>query len=178
MAERKAWKDLSPAYRQRLTSHGVTARTHGVANLTGARGHPSRPPTGAAPSALVGLLVSGEALPQDFKTAASKFTRPSWVPKSAPVDVAAALSQLPNPKRWQHVEFIPRADGEAWTMIVELKGNAYDNEILIPGGGGAGTGAKDVLQIVTDIQREPKKTKALEAAAVFFEVNESDEEAA
>ena len=181
MAYRKAWKDLSPAYRARLERKGITARTHGVANLTEARGHPSRPPAGAAPKELVEKLVRGEALPEDFKKARTAFTRPSWVPKSAPIDVQAALSRLPNPKRWENVDFIPRDDGEPWTMIVKLKGNAYDREVLIPGGGGPGTGARAVLEIVTELGRdsaEAERRRQRRTEALFFDVLGSDEEEA
>lgn len=177
MGTRKAWKDLSPAYRARLERAGVTSHTHAVANLTEARGHPSSPPPGAAPKELVDKLVKGQGSPQEFKELASRFTRPSWVPQWASVDVAAALSRLPNPKRWDDVEFVPRGDGQPWTMIVRLKGNAYDREILIPGGGGPGTGAKEVLQIVTDLRdKSERETRRRRAEAIFFEVLGSDEE--
>lgn len=177
MSDRKAWKDLSPAYRARLERAGITARTHGVANLTEARGHPSKPPAGAAPRELVERLVRGEALPEEFKKIRTEFTRPVWVPKSAPIDVQAALSRLPNPKRWESVEFVPRDDGEPWTMIVKLKGNAYDREILIPGGGGPGTGARSVLEIVTDIETKNRQERTNRTQALFgFDVMGSDED--
>lgn len=175
---RKAWKDLTPAYRARLERAGVTSHTHAVANLTVARGHPTPPPPGAAPKELVERLVRGEGTPQEFKELASKFTRPGWVPEWASVDVAAALSRLPNPRQWRDVEFIPRGDGQPWTMIVKLKGNAYDREILIPGGGGPGTGAKEVLQIVTDLRKKSEQEKNRRVEAIFFDVLGSDEEEA
>ena len=178
MASRKSWGELTEAYRHRLERAGVTAESHATANLTEERGHPTPPPPGAAPAVLVErLLDSAERTPQDFERAVSEFTRPSWIPQSAPIDVAAALSRLPNPKRWDHVTFDPKADGEPWTMTVYLKGNAYPRTIPIPGGGGPGTGAKDVLQIVTDIQRGPRARRNLEAESIFFEVHETDEEA-
>ncbi len=181
MAARKAWDALSPAYRARLERSGITRASHAKANLTEARGHPSPRPAGAAPKELVERLVRGEGTPEDFKTLVKKFTRPSWVPAWAANDVAAALSQLPNPRTWESVEFIPRDDGQPWTMIVHRKGNAYDREILIPGGGGPGSGAKEVLQIVTDLKdqqraRAEKKRRAVEA--LFFEVVGTDEEEA
>lgn len=181
MSQRKPWKDLSPAYRARLERQGINSHNHGVANLIRARGHQPARPVGAAPRELVERIVKGEALPQEIKDLPKAFTRPAWVPKSAAPDVAAALSQLPDPKRWESVEFIPRADDQPWTMVVHLKGNAYDREILIPGGGGPGSGAKEVLEIVTNITKkqevqEAKKRAA--AAAVFFDVLGSDEEEA
>ena len=70
-------------------------------------------------------------------------------------DVAAAVSQLGNPKGWGHIEFTPRAGGEPWTMTVTpkrymdgdtVKTHAYDRTVQIPGGGGSGTvGAREVL---------------------------------
>lgn len=181
MAQRKAWADLSPAYQRRLERRGITAKSHASANLIRARGHQVSRPAGAAPEDLVTRLVNpGQASVSDFRTAASKFTRPSWVPKDAPVDVAAALSQLPPPSRWTGVEFTPRGNEEAWTMTVHLKGNAYDREILIPGGGGPGTGAKSVLDIVTDLRdgraplgKKPSKSRQQRLEEMFLEVHES-----
>lgn len=177
---RRTGKPLSRAYQHRLEARGITyAQYKKGANLTEARGHPSPRPAGAAPKDLVERLVRGEGTPEEFKTLAAKFTRPAWVPAWAATDVAAALSQLPDPKRWESVEFTPRSDGDPWTMIVHLKGNAYDREILIPGGGGPGSGAKEVLQIVTDLentQREEYEQRRRRAEAVFFDVLGSDDE--
>ena len=39
MARRKAWAELTPAYRARLERNGITPTTHGTANLRRARGH-------------------------------------------------------------------------------------------------------------------------------------------
>ena len=75
-------------------------------------------------------------------------------------DVAAAVSQLGNPKNWGHIAFTPRANGESWTMIVTPKRymngdqvltHAYDRTVDIPGGGGAGTvGAREVLDWLSE----------------------------
>jgi hypothetical protein len=92
------------------------------------------------------------------------------------VDAAAALSQLPNPKSWESVEFIPRGDGQPWTMVVHRKGNAYDREILIPGGGGPGSGAKEILQLVTDLESKSLAQKRRNIDALFYDVLGSDEE--
>jgi len=119
------------------------------------------------------------------KALKSKFTWPAWLPKKiakergAPptpisTDVAAALSQLPNPSTWKSVTFEPAADGQAWTMRVTFKGNRYDREILIPGGGGAGSGAKETLAVVTYLERQSEKSeiakKRRAAEALFFDV--------
>jgi hypothetical protein len=74
-------------------------------------------------------------------------------------DVAAAVSQLGNYRSWGHIEFIPRADGQPWTMTVTPKRymdgdtvltHAYDRTVQIPGGGGAGSvGAREVLDWLT-----------------------------
>lgn len=185
---RKAWKDLTPAYRARLERAGVTRADHARANLVRARGHQLARPAGAAPAALAEAAARGQLTARQLREVGRSFTWPSWLPKRArrqgepgvtfPVtpDVAAALSQLPDPKRWREVTFTPRGDGEPWTMTVKLKGNAYDREILIPGGGYAGSGAKEVIEIVTMLteQSEAKKTRRA-AEALFFEVLGSDE---
>lgn len=161
---RKSWEDLTPAYRRRLERAGITESSHGSANLIRARGHQASRPAGAAPEALVELAVRGQLEGPQVTDLTRFFTWPSWLPKTAtrqgrkgltfPIlpEVAAALSQLPDPKRWRSVEITPRGEGEPWTMVVKLKGNAYDREILIPGGGWAGSGAKEVLEILTMIR--------------------------
>jgi hypothetical protein len=75
-------------------------------------------------------------------------------------DVAAAVSQLGNPRQWGHVAFTPTADGRPWTMTVTPKRymngdqvltHAYDKSVQIPGGGGGGTtGAREVLDWLQD----------------------------
>ncbi len=150
----------------------AASATHRSGNLIRARGHQPSRPAGAVPVAVIEPILRGEGSPTDLKTLAKKFTRPAWVPAWAAVDVAAALSQLPNPNRWKSVEFVPRGEGEPWTMIVSMKGNAYDREILIPGGGGPGSGAKEVLRIVTEIEEgdsaDARRRRAIEE--VFFSV--------
>jgi hypothetical protein len=205
VSSRRSFTKLSRSYRYRLIyqeaggkraydsmttedRRDVRARaaaTHRSGNLIRARGHQPSRPAGAVPEKVIEPILRGEGSPADLKTLAKKFVRPSWVPSWAAVDVAAALSQLPNPRRWKSVDFIPRGEGEPWTMIVHLKGNAYDREILIPGGGGPGSGAKEVLRIVTELgEGSPAPTSHPETAAarrqleieeVFFEVWGSDE---
>lgn len=181
MSARKAWTSLSPAYRARLERAGVTASTHASADKTRARGHPSPLPTGSVQPELINRVVSGEGTVEELNTLASRFTRPSWIPERYSVDVAAALSQLPNPRTWSSVEFVPAADDQPWTMIVHRKGNAYDRTILIPGGGGDGSGAREVLELVTDLSRESEaqrnaRRRRREIEALFFEVLGTDEE--
>lgn len=184
MARRKSWSELTPAYRARLERRGVTAKTHATANLIRARGHrPALPPGSIEPDYIDRLLRE----PGTYMTREAlggledRFTRPSWIPAWVHPDAAAALSQLPNPKRWTNVEFVPRDDGRAWTMTVSLKGNAYDRTILIPGGGGPGSGAKEVLQLVTDLKsqgaaRGTTRRSYKDVEALFFEVRGTDDE--
>ena len=184
MSARKSWSQLTPAYRARLEARGITAATHASADKTSARGHVRRLPGQIDPE-LYRRVVNAEATPRELKTLPSQFTWPDWVPrtvnrqdsrgrrypfKTSP-DVAAALSQLPNPKHWKSVEFVPRGDGQPWTMIVKMKGYRYDREIEIPGGGGPGTGAKEMLEIVTEfVEKSEEKRKRREAESLFIDV--------
>jgi hypothetical protein len=101
-------------------------------------------------------------------SAAERFTRPPWIPEWITNEVAAILSQLPDPSKWQGVTFEPQPDGAPWRMTVELK-RGYPITIDIPGGGGPGSGAKEVLDLVADIQ-SGRDTKNKKAAAIFSEV--------
>jgi len=174
--QRFGYRDLTPAYKKRLERSGISKNDWEMgADLRGARGHKPTPPKTAAPIELTQRVVRGEGTEADFRGLA-EFTRPGWIPKEASVDVAAALSQLPNPRSWDRVEFTPRADGEPWTMTVTPK-RGYPITIEIPGGGGTGSGAREVLDIVAVIEDqkerkgEPMATRAMTAAeAVFYDV--------
>jgi hypothetical protein len=78
------------------------------------------------------------------------------------------MSLLPNPSKWESVDFVPRPDNQPWTMTVVLK-RGYPVVIDIPGGGGPGTGARQILEIVTlvGVQKKPKPN---EVERVFLEV--------
>ena len=175
MAKRKGqvrtgWRKLSKPYRTRLERSGVTQRAweDGI-DLRAARGKKPKPPPGAPPKELYDRIISGEATEADFRTLATSFRRPSWVPKDASVDVAAALSNLTTPKNWDTVDFIPRPDGEPWTMIVTRKrGNPISIEI--PGGGGPGSGAKEILEIVRELGQQVGSRGPVTADDVFGEV--------
>lgn len=159
----------------------AAASTHRSGDLIRARGHQPARPAGAVPDAVIDTILAGQGRPVDLKTLASKFTRPAWVPQSAAVDVAAALSRFPDPSRWTGVEFTPRGEGQPWTMTVHMKGNAYDRVFDIPGGGGPGSGAKEVLAIVANISDNLTPTGRRRTVSspydVFYEVLGSDEEA-
>jgi hypothetical protein len=166
VAARKSWSQLTPAYRARLERKGITAATHASASKVQARGY--HPRKGAVNRRLYNRIVNNEGTVAERRTLAEQFIWPDWVPrtltrqrgsrgrryqfKTSP-DVAAGLSLLPNPKYWRDVEFVPRPNGEPWTMIVHLK-NGNRREILIPGGGGPGSGAKETLEIVTQLREE------------------------
>ena len=193
MSARKAWGDLSPGYRHRLEQRGITAATHASANKTEARGHPSPRPAGAVPKDLISRVVHGDATRAELKNLTNEFVWPTWVPHQlhrqgkgnfkVSGDVAAALSQLPDPSKWKSVDFTPRDDGQPWTMTVKMKGNAYDRVIEIPGGGGPGSGAKETLEVVTAIQEQQQQQRKTtrrhyRSEALFYEVLGSDEPAA
>ena len=76
-----------------------------------------------------------------------RWNRPRWIPDRLDFAAAAALSQLRPPKEWSHVVFIPAEPDEPWTMkVFYVRG--YPDTIQIPGGGGVGTPARDVLDLV------------------------------
>lgn len=152
-SRRVGWSRLKAPYRRRLEAKGISrsAWENGV-DLRAARGHTPAPPRGAAPKEIVERVVSGEGEPADLRDLGrwNETMRPRWIPAGMTDDVAAALSQLPPPKMWSDVVFYPASGGEPWRMVVNMKGNAYPVEILIPGGGAVGTGAREVLDLLTD----------------------------
>jgi hypothetical protein len=157
---------LSASYRARLTRAGITREQWlAGANLQTARGHKYKPP-GAAPSDATDRLVSGAATQADV-AAIDAWHRPAWLPQSQfdmSDDVAAALSQLGNPRGWGHIAFTPAAEGRPWTMTVTptrymdgdtVLTHAYDRTVQIPGGGGSGTtGAREVLDWLVEEDRD------------------------
>ena len=149
---RVGWSKLKKATRDRYLGAGVSREQweSGV-DLRTARGHVPKAPSTAAPSEATLAAIQGQATEATDRAliAWQEGTAPSWIPKEMRFDVAAALSQLPNPSRWKEVAFIPRAGGEPWTMIVTPK-NGYPISIEIPGGGAVGSGARDVLDLLTD----------------------------
>jgi hypothetical protein len=180
MAEqvRFGWDDRTEAYRRRLERQGITrSMWEQGADLRAARGHKPAPLLAPGKAkALDRVIKAGSTdINKDYKTLQRGFRWPKWIPKDNPItgptsiDVAVALSQLPAPSKWKSVDMVPRPDGQFWTMTVQLKGNAYPVVIDIPGGGGAGSGAKQVLEIVTNIGKMPSK-KRNEAEEVFLEV--------
>ena len=75
---------------------------------------------GAAPREATGRLVEGSATQADV-AAIDAWHRPAWLPQSQfdmSDDVAAAVSQLGNPRGWGHIAFTPSAEGRPWTMTV------------------------------------------------------------
>jgi hypothetical protein len=185
----KAWKDLSPAYKKRLRSYGITAKTHNKTDKNVARGHRSTRTVGAIDEATLRRVVSGQGTISEVTGAGllSRFTWPSWVPHTVsnqqdghtyvvePV-VAAALSRLPDPRMWTSVAFEPAGDDEPWTMVVGVKRRKKPRTTVIPGGGGAGSGAKQVLDILSSLETDEnvRRMKA-RAELLFFLVRETDE---
>jgi hypothetical protein len=163
---RVGWRKLSAATRQRYEAAGITrADWEAGVDLRAARGHAPPPPPYTAPAQIVG----GTATRDDFKAVkdwAASNLAPRWT-KGLDPDVAAALSQIPfPPDRWRDVILTPAADGEPWTMRVVPKGRpqtgvitdrqgndhavtAYDVVIQISGGGEPGSGARQVLDLLT-----------------------------
>lgn len=164
---RYGWRKLSQPYRARLERQGISQRSwEDGADLRKARGKAPKPQPGAAPVELAQELATAPS--EAALSAAERFTRPPWIPEWISNEVAAILSQLPDPSKWEGVTFEPQPDGAPWRMTVELK-RGYPITIDIPGGGGPGSGAKEVLDLVADIQ-SGRDTKNKKAAAIFSEV--------
>ena len=89
-------------------------------------------------------------------------TVPWWVPDSLSYDVRVAFAQFRRgPSQWRagpggepKVTLIPASNGEPWTVRVWYKRSPYAHEFEIPGGGGAGTGAREFL----DVLKHPELT--------------------
>ena len=153
---RTGWSKLSKPYRARLERQGITrSYWESGGDLRVARGHKPKRPSTAAPFEATMRMVSGAGTEADQQRLA-QFRGPAWLPESLSYDVRAALSQLRgNPSTWAAVRFVPAPDGEPWGMVVTPKGSprrpdgssAYDQVILIPGGGAPGTGAREVLDL-------------------------------
>lgn len=183
---RFGWRKLSQPYRTRLERQGITQRAwEDGADLRKARGKKPKPPPGAIPVELAEELATAPS--EAALAAAARFTRPPWIPEWVTNDVAAILSQLPDPSKWVDVIFSPQPDGAPWQMTVELK-RGYPITIDIPGGGGPGSGAKEILDLVADINSGAAGGgggraaevyyddyyRAKKVAEIFYEVSESD----
>jgi hypothetical protein len=189
------WSDLTPAYRNRLKRNGVTAKSReaaarrGTYDVNRARGHVSTKPVGAISKTTIDRVLGGEGTVGEVTGTdlLTQFTWPAWVPREVHNQgngvtyitepaVGAALSQLPDPHTWGRITFVPQLEGP-WEMVVEIKGRKKAKRIMIPGGGESGSGAKQVLDIVTlNESRENKKRLQRKLDAMFFEVTGTDEE--
>mgnify|MGYP006267141199 CR=1 FL=1 len=171
---RVGYRKLSKTYRARLERNGITQRAwEDGADLRVARGKTPKAPK-AAPAPDVIAKVISEPEISDLRKLEATFVRPAWIPSWMSIDVAAALSQLPPTNRWKAVHFIPAPDGQPWTMTVELKGRAYPITIEIPGGGGPGSGAREVLDFVNqDVQelRDRQRARGRDVEDVFTDVS-------
>ena len=165
---RYGWRNLSQPYRARLERQGISQRSwEDGADLRKARGKAPKPQPGAATPELAQALATAPT--EAELSAAARLTRPSWIPAYISSDVAAVLSQLPPYSRWSNVYFEPQPDGAPWRMTVELK-RGYPITIDIPGGGGPGSGAKEILDFVDDIKNGRVGNRQTAAAAIFYEV--------
>ena len=159
MAGRSGWSRLTPAYRGRLERRGISRGAwESGADLRVARGHTPQRPRGAAPEPVTRAAVAGGRLDDAQQRILRAFRGPGWIPEGTSDDVRAALSQLRGqPSSWAGVRFVPAPRGEPWAMVVTPKGavrrpdgtSAYDQVVLIPGGGGPGTAAREVLDLFT-----------------------------
>lgn len=130
MARRKPWDELSPGYRRRLERAGVTAETHGQADLGLARGHSRLTlPRGRypAPWEPTRRTIAGEATAEDRALLQRWWTghhAPAWLETGGlEWDVAAAISAqvYSPPSTWSDVTFDP-ASGN---MLVTFEDGSF-----------------------------------------------------
>jgi hypothetical protein len=164
---RVGWSKLRASTRRRYLGAGITrADWEAGVDLRQARSHPAPPPTYQAPAQLVGGPLPSMADVYRVREWAESKAAPAWTRGMHP-DTAAALSQIPwPPSQWRDVILTPAADMAPWTMRVVPKGRptigivtdragkdhavtAYDVIIQIPGGGELGSGARQVLDLLT-----------------------------
>jgi hypothetical protein len=145
---RRGWSKLSASYRRRLARSGITRQEwEAGADLRAARGHRPKPPSYAAPVDAVDRWVhnKGTNADEDALRAWREASGPDWIPGEwwVSIDVAGALSQLPPPSTWSHVDFYPAA-GEPWRMVV-YPAHGYPVEIEIPA-----DSAREVLGLLSE----------------------------
>ena len=183
------YQHLSPAYAKRLASHGITPANYQTLDKNVARGHRSTRAVGAIDEGVLRRVLGGQGTVGEVtgKDLLSRFTWPSWIPGTVsnqqdgftyavdPV-VAAALSRLPDPRTWTSVTFEPSGNDEPWTMVVTVKRRKLERTTIIPGGGGAGTGAKQVLDILSSLEEDENVRRMKHRAELlFFTVRETEE---
>jgi hypothetical protein len=126
-------------------------------DLRGARGHTAPPPRGAAPRELTRLAVEGEWKPSEEQELSlwKKTAAPGWIRDAdLTADVAAAMSFLPDPKRWKEAVLYPSASDGPWTLTVTPKGRAYPITVEVPGGGEPGSGGAEVIGFLRELEAE------------------------
>ena len=177
---RFGYKKLSPAYRKRLERNGITQRAwENGADLRKARGKAGEGKIKISKTrqAQIDRAVRAQATPSEIRELEAIITRPTWIPKGVPVrtEVAAALSQLPNPRTWKHTYITPAEDGKPWTMTIYRKRAKYPVVIEIPGGGGAeGEAPREVIDVLKAINIEYQAEKEIDFDSVFWSVMDTD----
>jgi len=149
---RVGYRKLTPTYKARLARNGISQRAwEDGADLRKARGHTKdiARVESPLPDDVITDLIHGRGEPGDFAEV-SNTKLPSWIPTDIRADVAAALSQLPPPYKWEGVVLYPKAGGNTWGMKVTLNNTYHDElEIEIPGGGEELSGAHVILQLLS-----------------------------
>lgn len=151
---RFGYRKLSKTYRARLERNGVDQAAWEMgADLKVARGHRYTTPLGSQLERTRQKVVRGDAMPDDI-AALERVPRPSWLPPGNYLpEVIATMGQLPPPSNWKSITFDARSDGEPWTMTVERK-RGRPVTLEIPGGGGEGSGAREILEIVKEVAQQ------------------------
>jgi hypothetical protein len=176
---RFGYKKLSLEYRKRLERNGVSQKEwEDGADLRKARGHArdGLKPLSEKEKKAIEKAVRSDLTPQELKELEKTIKIPSWIPKGTRIEVAAALSQLPDPKTWRHAYFTPKDDGEPWTLTVYKKRSKYPLIIEIPGGGGSeGEAPREAIEAVkaTKIEYDSER-KDLSPENIFWSVMDTD----
>ncbi len=172
MANRRTgWSKLTADYRRRLERTGITRRQwERGADLRSSRGH--RPPPTLRPNVADAYAASiARNATEDQVSVLRSAVVPWWVPKGLAYDVRVAFAQFrqppsqwrPGPNGEPKVTLLPRANGDPWTVTVWYARSPYPHSFEIPGGGGAGSGAREFL----DVLKHPELTNMAPVVRLF-----------
>jgi hypothetical protein len=180
---RFGYKKLSPAYRKRLASKGISQREWEMGSpLQAARGHAREglPKISKSQQQQIDRAVRADLTPQELKQLDRVIIRPKWIPKNMEIrtEVIAALSGLPDPKTWKHAYLTPHEPPEPWTLTIYRKRSKIPIVIEIPGGGGGeGEAPREVIDILQRVNLDYSDKALPNSPDPFWTVMDTDRRA-